>query len=572
MDSSNKDSVFSFPVKHLHKLVIAITALSSLCMSEVPATESPGAVAWDFTEASANVGLDYSHSYESYTEIRSIANGLAIGDLNNDGWDDLFVVTGNSLSMGLNGNPNKLYIAQADGTFSEASAAWGLSSNDTFSAGPLIFDFNGDGWNDLLVGGVGDNRIRAYKNTGGNAFSDNTALSNLLGSLNTINNMSMASADIDLDGDLDLFVAHWISNNQPMLFSNSGTGHFVDVTTSKMTGTKPYWVFTPAFVDLNNDNRLDLALTNDFLNASMNLGGSRYYLFEGSANQFVNQGLPIPKSVDPFQGPDENGMGGAFGDYDNDGDMDWFVSSIWDTDGVTEGNWGVSGNRLYNNDGNGNFTDVTDTAGVRVGYWGWGSCFADFNNDGHLDLYHVNGFEVITPTPETEFVDDPARMFINNGDGTFSEQSASLGVNDTGQGRAILCFDNDRDGDIDILVSNNRGDSRFFRNNLSNGYHWIEIKLLQDPPNHEAIGAKVRVTVSGLTQIRQVLSGGSFASSHPSAQHFGLGVNTMVNSIEVTWPDGQLDTWLDVAADQYLVLQKPKHLIFQDSFEEVPLW
>jgi hypothetical protein len=557
-----------FVRKHFTVRLSIVAAL--LCWQTIHAQESPTAVSWNFTESSSLVGLDYSHSYDTFLEVKTIGAGLAIGDLNNDGWDDIFAVTGADEDSEFNPNHNKLFIAQGDGTFLESAIAWGLSNEDQFSTGPLIFDSNGDGRNDLLVGGVGTNRIKVYRNTGSNSFVNATPVSNLLGPLNTVNNMGMAAADINQDGDLDLFVAHWSSNNKPMLFENNGTGLFLDVTASKMTGSTPLWVFTPAFVDLNNDDRLDLALTNDFLNTNLGEGGSKYYLQDGSG-VFILQGLPVPEAAGPDPdyslGPDQNGMGGAFGDYDNDGDMDWFATSIWDSDGVTEGDWGVTGNRLYNNDGAGNFTDVTETAGVRVGYWGWGACWADFDNDSDLDLYHVNGYPALERVEEDEFEDDPARMFINNGDGTFTEQSAALGVDDTGQGRAILCFDNDRDGDIDILVNNNQGDSKFFKNNLDNGNNWIEIKLVQASPNHEAIGAKISLTAGGLTQIRQVFAGANYASSHPTAQHFGLGSETTISSIVVTWPDGQKNTWTNVASNQYLELDKVDNRIYADGFE-----
>ena len=134
---------------------------------------------------------------------------------------------------------------------------------------------------------------------------------------------------------------------------------------------------------------------------------------------------------------DENGMGAAVGDYDNDGVLDWFVSSIWDPNGVVEGHWGVTGNRLYHGVDDGTFIDATETAGVRAGYWGWGATWADFDNDGHLDLFHVNGFGRSLGYFETrEFVADPSRLFMANGDGTFTERSADLGLADTEMGEA----------------------------------------------------------------------------------------------------------------------------------------
>jgi len=148
----------------------------------------------------------------------------------------------------------------------------------------------------------------------------------------------------------------------------------------------------------------------------------------------------------------------------------FFIDADEQSVGVNE-EWGFSGNRLYENDGDGNFTDVTDAAGIRMGDWGGGSCFVDFNNDTNQDLFHVNGYlaqRFSSPDyEETQFDFDPAHMFISNGDKTFTDEAVELGINDTGQGRAILCFDNDRDGDLDILINNSNGPSRYFRNNLN---------------------------------------------------------------------------------------------------------
>ena len=252
---------------------------------------------------------------------------------------------------------------------------------------------------------------------------------------------------------------------------------------------------------------------------------------------------------------DENGMGAALGDYDNDGDLDWFASSIYDPDGVSEGNWGVTGNRLYNNDGSGVFTEVSELAGVREGYWGWGSCFADFNNDMYLDIFHVNGFpsDIVN---EDEFVHDPSRLFINNQDGTFTEMSAQLGLIDTDSGRAIICFDNDRDGDIDILINNNQSSSSFYENQLDNNNHYLAVKLLQTDTNMDAIGAKISLTINGVSQLRQVIAGGSYASSNPTSQHFGLASNSQVDSMTITWPDGEVESFNDFEADRLVTITK----------------
>jgi len=268
---------------------------------------------------------------------------------------------------------------------------------------------------------------------------------------------------------------------------------------------------------------------------------------------------------------DENGMGSAVGDYDNDGDLDWFVSSIWDPDGIPGGNWGVTGNRLYRNaspEGGGEIVleDATDDAGVRRGYWGWGSCFADFDNDGDLDLFHTNGFPA-----GPEFDADPARLFLNRGDGTFEERAEEAGVAAPGQGRGVVCFDVDRDGDLDLFVAQNRGRPLLFRNDgevasttdevagttdggTTDGGHYLAVRLRGARPNTEGIGARITVTAGGRSQLREIRAGINFVSQNPAEAHFGLGDATVVDELRVLWPDGTEELHHDVAADRLVVL------------------
>jgi hypothetical protein len=189
---------------------------------------------------------------------------------------------------------------------------------------------------------------------------------------------------------------------------------------------------------------------------------------------------------------------------------------------------------------------------VRRGYWGWGSCFADFDNDGNLDLYHVNGMPFIATA--AEFFGDPARMFVSNGDGTFSERSVELGVADTGQGRGIVCADFDRDGDLDIYVTNNGGATKLYRNDGGNAKHWLDVSLRGPAPNSSAVGARIYARIGSVTQMRELQAGNNFLSSNPIEAHFGLGAAAAVDELRVVWPDGSEETRHDVAADQRLAI------------------
>src|SRR5262249_8902760 len=253
---------------------------------------------------------------------------------------------------------------------------------------------------------------------------------------------------------------------------------------------------------------------------------------------------------------DGNGMGAAIGDYDGDGDLDWFVTSIWDPNGVAEGNWDTTGNRLYRNRGDGTFEDATDAAGVRVGYWGWGSTFQDLDNDGALDLFHVNGFGAADFPEANEFVADPSRLFVNNGDGTSFEPAAQSAVTDADNGRGVAAFDYDGDGDLDLFVHNSEGPGRLYSNDGGNALHWLDVSLRGRTHNTEGIGARIHVTAAEHTQLREVRAGNNYVSQDPAGAHFRLGTASSA-SVEVLWPDGTRSVREKVAANQRLVIDQP---------------
>ncbi len=506
----------------------------------------PAAAQWHFTDATAAAGVAYEHGIDaSAGGPLQISGGVAAGDVDRDGWIDLYVVRGNA-------GPNLLFQNQG-GVFQEIGAGAGVAVDGEVGCGPTFADFDGDGWLDLLIGGVAGTAPRLFRNlgpqppTGTVQFAEITATAGVFSLRETI---SSAFADYDRDGDLDLFLSHWLIGGgdpigAPHLWRNDGSGAFDPFDFGGGIASvyqEIDWSFTPTFTDFDDDGWPDLLVSGDF----------------GTSQVFRNRHDGGFDVVTTGVISDENGMGSAVGDYDNDGDLDWFVSSIWDPDGVPEGNWGITGNRLYRNTGDWSgsafgFEDATDDAGVRQGYWGWGSCFADFNNDGWLDLYHVNGFQAL---PAGEFFEDPARLFVNDGDGSFTERAAELGVDDTGQGRGIVCFDYDRDGDVDLFLANNSGPSRLLRNDGGNDRRYLQLRLRGDDGNSEAIGARVTVTAGGLTQIREIRAGSNYVSQNPAEAHFGLGDAAVADEVRIRWPDGEETVLEDVAADQLLGVER----------------
>lgn len=507
---------------------------------------------WTFHDATHESGLDYSHGFATnqISESDLISGGVAAGDYDADGDIDLYVVTGDI-------GPNLLYRNHGDGSFEEVGAEAGVALDGHRSSGPIFADVDGDGHLDLLVAGTSTVSLTVlFINNGDGSFEEVSATHLPV----TKPALNAAFADIDRDGDLDLVLAHWgVSSyggpGQPLeteiLWRNNGAGVFEDWSgPGGLTDSFPVLpvsgdtvrildlTFTPNFADLDDDGWPDLVLASDF-------GTSKVLMNE--AGIFHNATTPVIS--------DENGMGGTVGDFDNDGDMDWFVSSIYDRDQMNQPgqNWGLSGNRLYRNDGQGNFSDATDEAGVRRGYWGWASCFADFNNDSRLDLLHVNGFPLIG----TEFDTDPTRLFMNQGSGVFAQRALRHGLNDRAQGRGVVCFDADRDGDLDLFIANNQAPGRYFRNDGVHHGNYFTVQLAGPPGNTQGIGAKVWLQTNAATLRRDIRAGSNFVSQDPAEAHFGLGAQKYIDQLRVEWPDGEEAVILNLRANSRIQLRHP---------------
>jgi len=513
------------------KRAVTFVALLLLPFVALQSAARPAREEWHFTDVTADAGFAYTHGFtgtppgDLEAQTRFFAAGVAAGDYDRDGFPDVYVARG---SVG----PNLLFRNRGDGTFEEVGAAAGVAGAPAKSSGPVFGDIDGDGWLDLVVGAIEGGTTAVYRNRGDGTFADVSASSGLTYG---IPEFSTSLGDYDGDGDLDLLASHWAHDRRVSLWQNDGSGHFTDVTF--LAGlTAETNAFAPIFADVTNDGRLDIVSSGDF-------GTSVVYWSNGDGT--------FTQSDDPAL-TDENGMGSTVMDYDNDGDLDWFVSSIWDPNGVAEGYWGVTGNRLYRNRGDGVFDDVTDEAGVRQGYWGWGSCFADFDNNGRPDIFHVNGAQL---DQATEFLADPARLFLARRKGKFEESAAAKGIADTGQGRGILCFDYDGDGDLDVFIANNGGPPKLYRNDGGNEGAYLDVALRGAAPNTEAIGGRVYVRARA-TQMREIRAGNNFEGADPAVAHFGL-KKAKRAKVCVRWPDGTETLQEDVTTRQYLTIQQP---------------
>ncbi|CAM2070693.1 CRTAC1 family protein [Sulfidibacter corallicola] len=481
---------------------------------------------WTFTEVTESAGIRFEHRYSGNTEPEYISGGVAVADVDRDGDEDLFFVSGSQ-------GANALYRNNGDGTFTDIAEAAGVALPERFDCGPVFADFTADGWPDLFLGGIQGSKPLLLANNGDGTFRDVTTSTGITAQGDTFGGVF---GDIDRDGDLDLFLAFWTTQHEGYLWRNNGDGTFTSIDEAAGIAEALVGVnaFAPGFADLNGDHWPDLVVVADFKT-------STYFLNQGDGRFVEGDRSPIT---------DANGMGSALGDYDNDGDLDWFVTSISPVEGNP--NTGSTGNRLYRNRGDGTFEDATDEAGVREGHWGWGATFGDLDNDGDLDLCHVNGF---FGNFAQGYDVDPSKLFVNVG-GRFEERSASLGLVDTAQGRGVACLDYDLDGDLDLIVANNQGSPKLFRNDGHGEAHYLKVRLQDRSGNRDALGARVTIQVGDTLQVREIGNGNQFVSHNPAEAHFGLGAATRIDLLTVTWPDGARETHADIEVDRKLVLTR----------------
>jgi hypothetical protein len=532
------ESVVTTPVPELRSGVPVIVDSTSAQGNDTDACHSPSVdtLELSFTDISAQAGLNFSHFMPNGDGILTMSGGVAAGDFDNDGWVDLYAVGGD-------GRENLLLKNMADGSFSDM-AEFAEVNLLAKGSGPAFGDLDGDGLLDLFVGSVGGSDPKLYLNRGNDKFLDITETSGLV---LPGNNFGATWGDYDKDDDLDLVITHWSSvssEHYAYFWRNNGDTTFTDV--SAQVGLKTFMQqfgsrdksFTPTFADIDNDGWQDLLLVSD---------NHRTRIFNN------NQDGTFSDNTDRDVISDNAGMGSAVGDYDNDGDLDWFVSAITFKDGVKHFGSLTPGNRLYQNQGDGTFIDKTDDSGVRDGYWGWAACFADFNNDTYLDIFHVNGMEGNNIDPR--FKEDPSRLFMSNGDGTFTESSLDLGIDDTAMGRGLVCFDYDKDGDVDLYTANYNQAPKLFCNSGTNN-HFVNIKLLEKSANTQALGARIYVTTEGVEQMRELRAGSNYVSQNPVEAHFGLAQATTLQRVRIVWPDGQQSQLDDLSIDQFITITR----------------
>jgi len=534
-----------------------------------------------FTDVALQAGLraPVIYGYPDHVDyiVETMGCGVAFLDYDNDGWLDIFVLSGTRMAGDTEGATNRLYQNNRDGTFADVTEQAGLKRTG-WAYGVTVGDYNNDGFEDLFVTYWGQNVL--YRNNGDGTFTDVTREAGLLRPTRWGSGCSWV--DYDRDGKLDLFVSNYLkfdpkrvppSGRDPncnwkgipvncgprglpaeshLLFHNNGDGTFTDVTERSGIGkAKGSFGLTVLAADFDDDGWPDIYVACD---------STPSLLFRNNHDgTFAEEGLERGIALNE-DGQEQSGMGVATGDFDLDGKLDLFKTHFTEDTPI-----------LYHNEGKGEFSDVTIRAGLgaETRYICWGTGIQDLDNDGLPDIVVVTGS--VYPEVEKKFPEYPHRtprfLFRNLGNGKFEElmELAGPGLEAAHASRGLAFGDFDNDGDMDIVIINQNEPPSLLRNDVTGNNNWLKVRLVGKRSNRSAIGAKVVAKYGGREQAQAVTGQSSFLSVHDRRLHYGLGQSAAAD-LEIRWPNGQMETVRNVAAGQIVTIEEGSGIVHAEKF------
>jgi hypothetical protein len=513
--------------------------------------------------------------------MASLGASAAIADINNDGWPDVYVTNSRI------GSKNRLYLNRGGGTFEEVAEKAGVADvnrQDTgVSMGAAWGDCDNNGYEDLLLFKWG--YLELFRNDGDGTFARVTREAGL-GDWIYANDAIWW--DFNRDGCLDIYVAAYFRPEHNLwhldttrilhndfersqnagrnkLYENQCNGTFKEVS-QRYGLDDPGWSLSVGAADLDGNGWSDLYVANDF----------------GPDSLFLNRdGSHFKRLIDRHGIGDDTkkGMNVAFGDFNNSGRLSIYVTNI------TKRGFLLEGNMLWENLGHGQFREVAWQVGAADGGWGWGGQFGDLNNDGHLDIYTVNGFisadrkteywyELGTMATSASFIVEDAknwppignrslsghehsRIFLNDGKGRFREVAQAVGSRDTHDGRAVSLADLDNNGSLDVVVANQRGPLLVYLNRVDPGRKWIQFWLRGTKTNRSAIGSRVTLYWDDQRQVQEVDGGSGFAGHSDKRLHFGLGENPTIHRAEIRWLSGKVQVLTSLEPNRLYSIEEP---------------
>ena len=569
--------------------MVLICLLGLCCARSGDAQKTPKpepretAIPVHFTDIHKAAGLtflqDSTQTDEKYY-LETMGTGVAWIDYDQDGLMDLYFVQSAATDIYKPPAPlrSALYHNNGDGTFTDVTEKSGLGGEGHYGQGVAVGDFDNDGWPDIYVTGYGSAIL--YHNNHDGTFTNVTAKAGVAdeGGWST----SAGWFDYDKDGWLDLVVTNYIDwtpkNNlwcgekapgyrsycnpgnyrgqKTKLYHNNRDGTFTDVSDKSGVGLPESKGMGVVLADFNNDGWPDIAIAND---------SWPNFLFINKHNGMFEDVSLISGIAASEDGRYEAGMGIDAADVDGDGWQDVYITHL-----------DFELNRLYHNNQDGTFTD--DTFNSRIGnkailLSGVAMKFLDYDNDGWNDILQLNGamLDNVSLYHSEVAYKEPLLMFRNLGKGQFDKTSESLGSDFMRPiaGRGLATADYDNDGDIDI-VTNNRGDyPSLLRNDGGNANHWLTVQLIGTKSNRDGIGASLKLSAQSFVEIEQAKGGMSYMSASDPRIHFGLGKRTKIDSLEITWPSGQVDKLPNLPIDQIIAVKEGAGVIPR-TFPKIP--
>jgi enediyne biosynthesis protein E4 len=528
----------------------------------------------NFTDIAEKVGLTAINIFGGVETkkyiIETTGTGVAIFDYDNDGWPDIFIVNGTTLE----GFPtdrapsNHLYHNNHDGTFTDVTAKAGLVATG-WGQGVCVGDYDNDGWEDLYVTYYGKNRL--YHNDRG-VFTEVAEKAGVAGSGKAWGT-GCAFVDYNRDGHLDLMVANYVNFNiattptpgegsscawkgvpvmcgprglpgaKNILYENRGDGTFTDVTAkAHIDQTGGHYAFSVSTFDFDDDGWPDIYVACD---------SAPSILYHNNHDGTFTDVAVMAGVAFNEDGREQAGMGTTIADYDGDGRPDIFKTNFSD-DTPT----------LYRNDGGGVFSDVTYAAGLglHTQYLGWGTMFFDFDNDGWPDLVLANGhvYPEVDKFHLSSGYMEPRILYHNNGNGKFTDVSATAGpaFSAISAARGLAVGDLWNDGRMSVLINNVYAKPSLLVNSVHYNNHWVAFKTVGTRSNRDGIGAKISVKAGKRICVDEVRSGSSYISQNDLRVHFGLGLASKIDAVEIRWPSGLVERFDNLAADAIHTLKE----------------
>jgi len=532
-----------------------------------------------FTDITEQAGITFKHisTPEKRYIVESMSGGVALIDYDNDGYPDIYFVNSLTVDLVKSGGKTKsaLYHNNGDGTFTDVTGKAGVGDIG-WGMGVAVGDYDNDGNDDIYVTCVGPNHL--LRNNGNGTFTDVTPKAGV-GDARWSAGAAFVDYDNDGNLDLFVanYIA-FDFNNLPefgkgrqcqykgiavqcgprglpgvgdTLYHNNGDGTFTDV--SKKAGVSDpngYYGMGVIASDFDEDGWVDIFVAND---------STPNFLYHNNGDgTFKEIGFNSGTAVNE-NGSEQGCMGVTVSDYDHDGRLDLFVTNFDDDYNI-----------LYHNDGRNSFNDVSyaaKVAAVSLPYVGWGTKFFDYDNDGWVDLFVANGHVY----PQLQNFRQRNLVHHNNRDGTFKEVGEQLGAPflEKRAGRGAAFGDIDNDGDTDIVINNLDGAPQLLRNDGGNANNSVLIKTIGVKSNRDGIGARVKVVAGDLTQKDEVRSGASYISHNDLRLSFGLEKRTKIDLIEIRWPSGVIDKITNASVNKILTIKEGNGLIEQKDFKSV---